>query len=83
MLAGSQFRLRQGFRPRRKHLYGAPAPPRLAGPHGMEMYLFGYISIFSYPENGPALLRRAFSIPIRAATRHTTILHYSFFIIHF
>ncbi len=34
MLAGSQFRLRQGFRPRRKHLYGAPAPPRLAGPHG-------------------------------------------------
>ena len=42
------------FAPRRKHLYGAPAPPRLAGPHGMEMYLFGYISIFSYPENGPA-----------------------------
>ena len=34
MLAGSQFRLRQGFRLRRKRLYGAPAPPRLAGPHG-------------------------------------------------
>ena len=33
MLGGSEFRLRQGFRLRRKHLYGAKAPPHRVGPH--------------------------------------------------
>ncbi len=33
MLGRSEFALRQGFRPRRKRLYGAKAPPRRAGPH--------------------------------------------------
>ena len=33
MLGGNGFRLRQGFRLRRKHLYGAKAPPHRVGPH--------------------------------------------------
>ena len=34
MLGANELPLRQGFRLRRKRLYGAPAPPRSAGPEG-------------------------------------------------
>ena len=36
MLGANELPLRQGFRLRRKRLYGAPAPPRSAGPRGQD-----------------------------------------------
>ena len=49
MLGASKLSLRQGFRRRRKHLYGASAPPARwpVGQHEWTVFLFGFRSRWS------------------------------------